>query len=166
MWYKKLNGVAMGSPVLGIGGRYIYITHNTKQRDAAGFTRGFLSAIDQKNGRLVFSDSADNFAPFGPPAITFRYGNDILYWGQSWDNGNRLSGCLYKYVNGSKKIAVIQKLNWSVSAAPLISESGTSIWMGGTESSLSGWTNRQRFSNLPTFRKKVGSTPKRSTTRE
>lgn len=166
LWSEIIGGVAIGTPVIGNNGNLLYITHNVKQRKSDKFARGFLSILRSRDGYVIFNDSADSSAPFGPLALSSRNGKDTLYWGQSWDSGYTLSGRMYQYDSVHERIVHLQRTNWSVDSAPLVSKHGHSLWVGGSQSHIFGWLYRKTFTGDPTYSRQVGPLPRHATTRK
>lgn len=161
-----MEGVSVGSPVIGNNGNNIYVVHNVKQKTTGHFSRGYLSIFRKEDATIIFRDSSDEYAPFGPLAISTKYGKDTIYWGQAWDSGHRLLGRVYSYDSNNNKIISLQKTNWSVTAAPFISKNGDSVWFGASKTSLWGWTNGRDLRTDPSFGVKVGTIPKLSNSRK
>ena len=69
IWFRTVDGVAVGTPIIGSEGKLIYTNHNTKITGADQSTRGFFSVFRVRDGVVLYSDSADEFAPFGPLAL-------------------------------------------------------------------------------------------------
>ena len=153
-WQVILDGIAMGTPQIGIDGKRIYITHNT----GTDYLTGKLTMMEndmygirteiplQGAGGFGFADVA---APFGPIAVSIEQGNDAVYWGESWAKGTAGYGTLYKYKDGT--VIGLRRMPWSTTVAPTLSKDGKSLWIQGGAGLWNAWTSGQSFSKHPSW---------------
>ena len=168
-WQVILDGIAMGTPQIGIDGKRIYITHNT----GADYLTGRLTMMEndmygisteiplQGAGGFGFADVA---APFGPLAVSMERDKDVVYWGESWAQGTAGYGTLYKYSDGT--VIGLRRTPWSTTVAPTLSKDGKSLWIEGGAGLLNAWTSGQSFSKHPSWSENFSSFGRSSSSRK
>jgi hypothetical protein len=164
-WEVILDGIAMGTPQIGVDGKVVYVTHNTGKDYLVGKLTmiqdelyGIATEIPlQGAGGFGF---ADVDAPFGPVSVSTSGRRDSVYWGESWSEGKAAFGMLYKYSDGV--VVGLRKTAWSTTSAPTLSQDGKSLWVEGGNGIFSGWTNGQSFSKHPTWYQDLSKSQSRS----
>ena len=155
-WQVIIDGIAMGTPQIGVDGRRIYVTHNTGD----DYLAGKLTMIEDNVFGVSISTEiplqgaggfgfADIQAPFGPASISTADGKDSVYWGESWNDGTASFGTLYKYSDGT--VEGLRRTPWSTTVAPTLSRDGKSLWIEGGGSVFNGWTSGKSFAKSPSW---------------
>eukprot|EP00592_Proboscia_alata_P002110 CAMPEP_0194376272 /NCGR_PEP_ID=MMETSP0174-20130528/24701_1 /TAXON_ID=216777 /ORGANISM="Proboscia alata, Strain PI-D3" /LENGTH=745 /DNA_ID=CAMNT_0039156857 /DNA_START=463 /DNA_END=2697 /DNA_ORIENTATION=+ len=87
-WIETIVGVASGTPVIGEGGKFIYVTHNVDNK------HGHITVLsdnneeevlnnNNNNSRIVYTRTSETgiFASLSKPAL--EYGYESLFWGET-----------------------------------------------------------------------------------
>lgn len=153
-------------------GRFIFVTHNTNMMstDETQPQTGHFSVLDTMfNGTVVFTEShatvassADRIFPYGPVGISHNptHGNylgagsntnDIVVWTTSALEGRGLQGSVrgFQLPVGfepgtivTRGTTLFREVMWSAQAHPTLSKDGQSLFIGGRESDIRGWVDK------------------------
>ena len=157
-WFVPIRGYVEGTPVIGVNGTIIYVSHNA--RDENGEYQGFITVIGSNtDGTIQYEElsPANRKATFGPLAIrTDSTGNDVVVWAENTKEGyDEESGQIYfmaQNETGDLGVTTISNTTFSSTTRPALLNNN--VWMGGHASRLTAWNVQQEVdseSQLWTF---------------
>jgi len=162
-WLVSLSGYVVGTPVIGVDGTNIYVSHNI--RNSSGDYEGFITVILGSKGVVLYSElqEADRIGPYGPLANTVGTdGSDLVMWADSSSDGYASSGGTIFMLVQSQNSSGLEVKSFSNSTFTSVTKPAflnTSMWMGGHESRLAAWIiDGGSQEELPTWRKNVQPT--------
>jgi hypothetical protein len=158
-WSVEVSGYVEGTPVIGIDGTTVYVSHNVPV--SKGY-QGTLSVIKDYGGNVSLAAELTNDSrtvPFGP--LTIRYDSstgaykDVVFWGESSRDGGTENPSLYVLLpsevhsqnNGigseSYFLKTFSTLERALVMKPTVSADLSGLWVGGGSSLVAGWTGDQ-----------------------
>ena len=142
LWRTQLeDGVAEGTPVISKGGSIVILNLNTIESDNVRnpSRKGHSLVLNLIDWSRDIVDSFEHY-PYGEAAYDDK--NDILYWADPWRFGYGDRGVLYSRLISNHAIPTVTRLNqldFSSITAPIVSDNGDKIWLGGSKSKLRSW---------------------------
>lgn len=151
-WEVIVDGIVIGTPI--ISGDVVFTTHNACSQGDQQYIHGKFSVVDVKYGVTyeVPPQGAGGFgvvekiAPFGPVAVD---NSSNAYWAETWNFGASSFGMTYKF--DGENITGLTRTSWSTKGAPVVSKDGSSMWFGGSGSSMHGWVHGREFHKTPSW---------------
>lgn len=158
-WSIEVSGYVEGTPVIGIDGATLYVSHNVPASD--GY-QGTLSVIKDYGGNVSLAAELtidSRTVPFGP--LTIRYDNstgvykDVVFWGDTSREGGAQNPSLYVLLpsevhtqnNGigseSYFLKTFSTFERALVMKPTVSADLSGLWVGGGSSLVAGWTGSQ-----------------------
>ena len=130
----------MGTPRIGLGGNFVYVTHNLKGR-------GYLSVIsDRMFGRRLVTRTGDHHVPYGPVLVKTlaQRGEEEVLWGESTGGGHTDSGRVYRACSwNSFFVEEIRDVPGSTVVALTISnDEKANLWYAGNNATVYGWIGK------------------------
>ena len=144
LWSVPIRGYVEGTPVIGVNGTLIYVSHNA--RDDNGDYQGFVTVIGTDIDGTIMNEElspSNRKATFGPLAIrTDSEGNDVVVWAENNNEGfDEDSGQIYFMAlneTGDLGVTTISNATFSSITRPAILDNV--VWMGGHASKVTAWT--------------------------
>lgn len=156
-WISEVSGYVEGTPVVGVSGTDVYVSHNV--RAANGKFEGRVSIIrDTDDDAFIAAEiiPTNRFKPFGPlttqSTLIDGEERDMVFWGESSGDGTAQERYIYALYpsstfaanSGMGSASYILKAfgTWSRSliTKPAVSDDLSGLWAGGTGSVVEGWT--------------------------
>lgn len=155
-WSMEVSGYVEGTPVVGITGYSVYVSHNVPTSEGS---QGVVTVILDDGGNAVVAatfSAADRSLPFGP--LTARDDSstgvhrDVVFWGES--STDESVGDLLLYVLrqsdiysqnngiGNESYSLETFGTWAASLVmkPTVSADLSGLWVGGGSSTIAGFT--------------------------
>jgi hypothetical protein len=156
-WSIEVAGYVEGTPVVGITGSDVYLSHNVPTPE--GGYEGRVSVIHDNGGNaaaVAAELTPDNRSePFGPLTVrsTLSSGvdRDVVFWGESSADGNAAEGFIYTLLpsesyaenkgvgNDSYTLRTFGTWERSLVTRPTVSQDLSGLWVGGGSSVVAGW---------------------------
>ena len=172
-WSVEVSGYVEGTPVLGIDGTTVYVSHNIP---ASGGYQGTLSVIKDNGGSASIAAELtieSRLVPFGPLTIQYDASaglyKDVLFWGETSRDGGTDNPSLYVLLqsevhaqnNGTGSESYFLKtfstLERALVMKPTVSADLYGLWVGGGSSLVAGWTGDQGPASNMDFNQSVSS---------
>ena len=155
-WGMEVSGYVEGTPVIGISGYSVYVSHNVPVSE--GY-QGVVTVILDNGGNAVVAaefSAANRSVPFGPLTARDDSSNgvhkDAVFWGESSTDGS--AGDLLLYILrqsdlytqnngiGSDSYSLKTFGTWGTSLVmkPAVSADLSGLWVGGGSSTVAGFT--------------------------
>ena len=158
-WSIEVPGYVEGTPVLGIDGTTVYVSHNVQ---VSGGYQGTLSVIKDNGGSALIAAELtieNRSVPFGPLTIQYDASTgmykDYVFWGETSKDGGVENPSLYVLLqsnvhtqnNGTGSESYLLKtfstLERALVMKPTVSADLYGLWVGGGSSLVAGWTGDQ-----------------------